>query len=90
MRQILQLSVLFCTLCAPAALGQSLQTAPPPPPVILLPQQSANATCTITCDSAAMFCLNTCVGSGGAASTPASAQCNLNCTTSQLVCKSRC
>jgi hypothetical protein len=90
MRQILQLSVLFSSLCAPAALGQSLQTAPPPPPVILLPQQSANATCTITCDSAAMFCLNTCVGSGGASSTPASAQCNLNCTTSQLVCKSRC
>ena len=89
MRQILQLSVLFSMLCAPAALGQSLQTAPPPPPVILLPQQSANATCTITCDSAAMLCLNTCVGSG-AASTPAGAQCNLNCTTSQLVCKSRC
>ena len=88
MRQILQLSVLFSMLCAPAALGQSLQTAPPPPPVILLPQQSANATCTITCDSAAMLCLNTCVG--GAAGTPAGAQCNLNCTTSQLVCKSRC
>jgi hypothetical protein len=87
MRRTLQLSILFSLLCASAAFGQT-QNIPPPPPVVLLPQQSATTTCTLGCDSAAMFCLNTCVSASP--TTPSNPQCNLNCTSSQLVCKQRC
>jgi hypothetical protein len=83
MRQTLQLSILFSVLCASAAFGQT-QNIPPPPPVVFLPQQSASTTC----DSTAMFCLNTCVSASP--TTPSNPQCNLNCTSAQLVCKQRC
>jgi hypothetical protein len=98
MRHILQLSILFSALCASAAFGTERvrlaqsQTVPPPPPVQLLPSVSLNNTCMLGCDTAAMGCLNTCVPIGAATSTSsgASAQCNLTCTSQQLVCKQRC
>ena len=69
MRYLLQLCILFVLLATSAAFGadqirlaQSFQTAPALPPPQLLPQATIAGTCTITCDSAAMSCLNTCVG----------------------------
>ena len=95
MRYFLQLSILLTVLGTSAALGadrirlaQSSQTAPALPPPQLLPQATAAGTCAITCNSAAMNCLNTCVGLGPAS--PASPQCSLSCTTQQLICKQRC
>jgi hypothetical protein len=91
MRHILQLSILFSALCASAAFGTErvrlaqTQTIPPPPPVQLLPQISPSATCALNCDTIAMTCSNACVSSG--TTTDASAQCNLTCTSQQLVCK---
>ena len=95
MRYFLQLSILLTVLGTSAAFGadrirlaQSSQTAPALPPPQLLPQATAAGTCAITCDSAAMNCLNTCVGLGPAS--PANPQCSLSCTTQQLICKQRC
>ena len=69
MRYFLQLSILLAVLGTSAAFGadrirlaQSSQTAPALPPPQLLPQATAAGTCAITCNSAAMNCLNTCVG----------------------------
>jgi hypothetical protein len=81
--------LLIAMLSASSALAQTFQTVPPPPPVQLLPQTSITNTCTLGCDSSAMFCLNTCVATATATS-PANQQCSLSCTTSQLVCKQRC
>jgi hypothetical protein len=80
--------LLLAVVGASAALAQT-QNIPPPPPVQLLPQTSITNTCTLGCDSSAMFCLNTCVAAASATS-PANQQCSLSCTTSQLVCKQRC
>jgi hypothetical protein len=80
--------LLLAMLGATAALAQT-QNVPPPPPVILLPQTSIANTCTLGCDSTAMFCLNSCVAPA-TATAPANQQCSLSCTTSQLVCKQRC
>ena len=95
MRYFLQLSILLMVLGTSAAFGadrirlaQSSQTAPALPPPQLLPQATAAGTCAITCDSAAMSCLNTCVALSP--TTPANPQCSLTCTTQQLVCKQRC
>ena len=95
MRYFLQLSILLSVLGTSAALGadrirlaQSSQTAPALPPPQLLPQATAAGTCAITCDSAAMSCLNTCVGLSPAS--PTSPQCSLSCTTQQFICKQRC
>ena len=94
MRYFLQLSILLTVLGTSAALGPTgsgsrrSQTAPALPPPQLLPQATAAGTCAITCDSAAMNCLNTCVGLGPAS--PANPQCSLSCTTQQLICKQRC
>ena len=95
MRYLLRLCVLFVLLAPSAVLGadqirlaQSFQTAPPVPPPQLLPQTTIAGTCNITCDSAAMSCLNTCVAVSP--NTPANPQCSLTCTTQQLVCKQRC
>jgi hypothetical protein len=96
MRYGIGVGVLLATLGVSAAFGaerimlaQTFQNVPPPPPVILLPQTSITNTCTLGCDSSAMFCLNTCVVPATSTS-PANQQCSLNCTTSQLVCKQRC
>jgi hypothetical protein len=89
MRYFLQLSILLTVLGTSAAFGADrirlaqTQTAPALPP-----QATAAGTCAITCDSAAMNCLNTCVGLGPAS--PANPQCSLSCTTQQLICKQRC
>jgi hypothetical protein len=95
MRYALQLSILVLVLGGSAAvaadriqLAQSSQTVAPLPPPQLLPQSSLAGTCAITCDSAAMSCLNTCVALSP--TTPANPQCSLSCTTQQLVCKQRC
>ena len=94
MRYLLQLSILLVALGTTAAFGADpirlaqTQTAPALPPPQLLPQSVAAGTCAITCDSAAMNCLNTCVGLGPAS--PANPQCSLSCTTQQLICKQRC
>ena len=68
MRYALQLSILVLVLGGSAAvaadriqLAQSSQTVAPLPPPQLLPQSSLAGTCAITCNSAAMSCLNTCV-----------------------------
>jgi hypothetical protein len=94
--------LLLAMLGATAALAQT-QNVPPPPPVILLPQTSIANTCTLGCDSSAMFCLNCTLGCDSSAmfclntcvqpataTSPANQQCSLSCTTSQLVCKQRC
>src|ERR1700704_5059719 len=73
--------LLLAMLGASAALAQT-QNVPPPPPVILLPQTSIANTCSLGCDSAAMFCLNSCVAPASATA-PATQQCSLSCTTSQ-------
>ena len=85
MRYLLQLCVLFVLLAPSAVFGadqirlaQSFQTAPPVPPPQLLPQATIAGTCNITCDSAAMSCLNTCVALSP--NTPANPQCSLTCT----------
>jgi hypothetical protein len=66
-----------------AQAGQTVTPVPAPPPSLNL----ATTSCQINCDSAAMFCLNSCVGTP---TLPASPQCSLSCTSSQLVCKQRC
>jgi hypothetical protein len=95
MRCFLQSIILFSVLGTSAAFGtdqiqraQSFQTAPAVPPPQLLPQTSIAGTCAITCDSAAMSCLNTCVALSP--NQPANPQCSLTCTSQQLVCKQRC
>jgi hypothetical protein len=98
MRYGIGVGVLLAMLGVSAAFGTErvrlaqTQNIPPPPPVQLLPQTSIANTCTLGCDTAAMGCLNTCVPIGPATSTSsgASAQCNLACTSQQLVCKQRC
>ena len=91
MRYALQLSILVLVLGGSAAvaadrieLAQSSQTVAPLPPPQLLPQSSLAGTCAITCNSAAMSCLNTCVALSP--TTPANPQCSLSCTTRQLSC----
>jgi hypothetical protein len=95
MRYALQLSILVLVLGGSAAvaadrirLAQSSQTVAPLPPPQRFPQSSFAGTVAITCDSAAMSCLNTCVALSP--TTPANPQCSLTCTTQQLVCKQRC
>jgi hypothetical protein len=72
MRYGIGVGVLLATLGVSAALAQT-QNVPPPPPVVLLPQTSIANTCTLGCDSSAMFCLNTCV-TPATATSPANQQ----------------
>src|ERR1700716_3229615 len=68
----------------------TVQPAPPPQP---LPQSSTTNACVINCDTFAMNCSNACVVIGpttAAAAAGSSGQCNLTCTTQQLVCKQGC
>jgi hypothetical protein len=71
-RYFLHLSIVLTVLGTSAAFGADrirlaqTQTAPALPPPQLLPQATAAGTCAITCDSAAMNYLNTCVGLGPA------------------------
>jgi hypothetical protein len=65
-------------------LAQVVQPAPQPQ---LLPLTSTTNACVINCDTSAMVCSNSCVGS---ATTAANPSCNLSCTTQQLVCKQSC
>lgn len=83
------LGLLLLAMLGASAASAQTQNVPPPPPVVLLPQTSIANTCTLGCDSAAMFCLNSCVAPA-TATAPANQQCSLSCTTSQLVCKQRC
>jgi hypothetical protein len=67
-----------------------VQPAPQPQ---LLPQSSTTNACVINCDTFAMNCSNACVVIGpttAAAAAGSSGQCNLTCTTQQLVCKQGC
>jgi hypothetical protein len=96
------LCILLALACGSAAgaadrieLAQTVQPTVVPPPQ-LLPQTSTSTACIVNCDTSAMICQNTCVGSaaqstaGGLPNTGGNVQCNLNCTTQQLVCKQGC
>lgn len=95
MRNVLPLSIVLAVVGTSAAFGterirlaQNVQPTPVPAPQ-LLPQAS---TCTLSCDTQAMNCQNSCIIVGPVVTpNPAgTAPCNLNCTTQQLVCKQLC
>jgi hypothetical protein len=99
MRYVLPLYVLLAAVGSPAAFGETdriqlaqSQTVQPAPQPQLLPQSSTTNACVINCDTVAMNCANSCVvvGPTTAASAGSSGQCNLSCTTQQLVCKQGC
>jgi hypothetical protein len=98
MRYTLPLYVLFAAFGSSAAFGETdriqlAQTVQPAPQPQLLPQSSTTNACVINCDTLAMNCSNACVVIGpttAAAAAGSSGQCNLSCTTQQLVCKQGC
>jgi hypothetical protein len=98
MRYTLPLYVLFAAFGSSAAFGETdriqlAQTVQPAPQPQLLPQSSTTNACVINCDTLAMNCSNACVVIGpttAAAAAGSSGQCNLTCTTQQLVCKQGC
>ena len=98
MRYTLPLYVLFAAFGSSAAFGETdriqlAQTVQPAPQPQLLPQSSTTNACVINCDTLAMNCSNACVVIGpttAAAAGGSSGQCNLTCTTQQLVCKQGC
>jgi hypothetical protein len=98
MRYTLPLYVLFAAFGSSAAFGETdriqlAQTVQPAPQPQLLPQSSTTNACVINCDTLAMNCSNACVVIGPTTATAAagsSGQCNLSCTTQQLVCKQGC
>ena len=98
MRYTLPLYVLFAAFGSSAAFGETdriqlAQTVQPAPQPQLLPQSSTTNACVINCDTFAMNCSNACVVIGpttAAAAAGSSGQCNLSCTTQQLVCKQGC
>ena len=99
MRYALSLYVLLAALGSSAAFGETDriqlaqgQTVQPAPQPQLLPQSSTTNACVINCDTLAMNCSNACVviGPTAAASVGNPGQCNLTCTTQQLVCKQGC
>jgi hypothetical protein len=99
MRYALPLYVLLVAVGGSAAFGETdriqlaqSQTVQPAPQPQLLPQSSTTNACIINCDTLAMNCSNSCVVAGPttAASAGNTGQCNLGCTTQQLVCKQGC
>jgi hypothetical protein len=98
MRYTLPLYVLLAAFGSSAAFGETdriqlAQTVQPAPQPQLLPQSSTTNACVINCDTFAMNCSNACVVIGpttAAAAAGSSGQCNLTCTTQQLVCKQGC
>jgi hypothetical protein len=99
MRYALPLYVLLAAFGGSAAFGETdriqlaqSQTVQPAPQPQLLPQSSTTNACVINCDTLAMNCSNGCVviGPTTAAAAGSSGQCNLSCTTQQLVCKQGC
>jgi hypothetical protein len=98
MRYTLPLYVLLAAFGSSAAFGETdriqlAQTVQPAPQPQLLPQSSTTNACVINCDTLAMNCSNACVVIGpttAAAAAGSSGQCNLTCTTQQLVCKQGC
>jgi hypothetical protein len=100
MRYALPLYVLLAAFGGSAAFGETdriqlaqSQTVQPAPQPQLLPQSSTTNACVINCDTLAMNCSNACVVIGptsAAAAAGSSGQCNLSCTTQQLVCKQGC
>jgi hypothetical protein len=98
MRYTLPLYVLLAAFGSSAAFGETdriqlAQTVQPAPQPQLLPQSSTTNACVINCDTLAMNCSNACVVIGPtttAAAAGSSGQCNLTCTTQQLVCKQGC
>ena len=98
MRYALPLYVLLAAFGSSAAFGETdriqlAQTVQPAPQPQLLPQSSTTNACVINCDTLAMNCSNACVVIGpttAAAAAGSSGQCNLTCTTQQLVCKQGC
>ena len=97
MRYTLPLYVLLAAFGSSAAFGETdriqlAQTVQPAPQPQLLPQSSTTNACVINCDTFAMNCSNACVviGPTTAAAAGSSGQCNLTCTTQQLVCKQGC
>jgi hypothetical protein len=100
MRYALPLYVLLAAFGGSAAFGETdriqlaqAQTVQPAPQPQLLPQSSTTNACVINCDTLAMNCSNACVVIGpttAAAAAGSSGQCNLSCTTQQLVCKQGC
>ena len=73
-------------------LAQAGQTVAPPP--VRPPSLDQTTTsCQISCNSAAMNCMNNCgliTGAQAAAAPDFRAQCTLSCSSQQLVCKQRC
>ena len=98
MRYTLPLYVLLAAFGSSAAFGETdriqlAQTVQPAPQPQLLPQSSTTNACVINCDTLAMNCSNACIVIGpttAAAAAGSSGQCNLTCTTQQLVCKQGC
>jgi len=97
MRYALPLYVLLAAACSSAAFGETdriqlAQTVQPAPLPQLLPQSSTTNACVINCDTLAMNCSNACVVAGPTTAVGAgnTGQCNLGCTTQQLVCKQGC
>jgi len=98
MRYTLPLYVLLAAFGSSAAFGETdriqlaqSQTVQPAPQPQLLQQSSTTNACVINCDTFAMNCSNACVVIGPTtAAAGSSGQCNLTCTTQQLVCKQGC
>ena len=98
MRYALPLYVLLAAFGSSAAFGETdriqlaqSQTVQPAPQPQLLPQSSTTNACVINCDTLAMNCSNACVVIGPTTASGANTgQCNLTCTTQQLVCKQGC
>ena len=95
MRYALPLYVLLAAVGSSAAFGQTdriqlAQTVQPAPLPQLLPQSSTTNACVINCDTLAMNCSNACIVIGPTAAAANPGQCNLACTTQQLVCKQGC
>ena len=98
MRYALSLYVLLAAVGSTAAFGETdriqlAQTVQPAPQPQLLPQSSTTNACVINCDTLAMNCTNACVVVGPTATATSAGntgQCNLACTTQQLVCKQGC
>jgi hypothetical protein len=95
MRFALPLYVLLAAVGSSAAFGETdriqlAQTVQPAPLPQLLPQSSTTNACVINCDTLAMNCANACVVVGPTAAAANTGQCNLTCTTQQLVCKQGC